>query len=200
MQSPDNDTLNGQIDALEKYLDELDRKTKSTFAVTNPVTGVKNLEVGPSGTDYHVYLRDSNGNIIWGNHPVSGIQGFRMPLPMYPSIPTAGQAAVNTTWVDMWGCRTFVNSSAVTIQMRYRDSIASGATSEVRVQYDTGSGRVTMPGSTFSNVNANNIQQFVFTWPTDLFDTEIEIVIQGRIASGTGALMVSPLYILGGSG
>jgi hypothetical protein len=198
MISPASDDFNDQVAELERYLDELERRTYSNFTVTNPSTGVKNLEVGPSGSGYKVTLRDSNGNTIWGNRSDVGITGFRMPLPMYPSLAIAGSGAVDTTWVDMWSCTTFVNSKNVQVAYRYQDIAPSGGTSECRVQYDAGAGRVTMTGSTVSAVNAAGAFGFSFPWPSDYFDTEIMIVLQGRISSGVGGLLVSPMYVLGG--
>lgn len=200
MRSAQDDSFDTRVAELERFLDELDRKTYSNFAVTNPVSGVKNLEVGPSGGGYAVALRDSNGNLIFGNRPDVGISGFRVPMPMYPATPYSSRHfATNTTWVDMWQMRTFVNARNLQVQYRYGDFLPSGGTSEARVQYDLGAGRVTMTGSGTTAVNpTNTVYSFSFPWPSDVFDTEVTVVIQGRMASGTGNLMVSPIYMLGG--
>jgi hypothetical protein len=185
----------------ERYLDELDRKTYSNLAVTNPQTGVKNLEIGPIPGGYQVTLRDSNGNTIWGNRPDVGVAGFRMPMPMYPSIPYAGgRTATTSAWVTMWQVLTFVNSAGIQIGYRYGDTAPAGGTSEVRVQYDTGSGPVTMPDSVSSSVNpGNTVIFFSYVWPSDLFDTQVRILLQARIAAGSGAAVASPMYLLGGT-
>lgn len=200
MQAPDDDTMDGQLTALERYLDELDRKTWSTFAVTNPLTGVKNLEVGPNGSGYRVALRDSNGNVIFGNRPDVGITGFRMPMPMYPTVPNAGSlTATTSTFVTMWQCRTFVNSPQIQFQYRYGDVAPAGGTTECRVQYDTGAGPVTIAGLNASSVNPTNTTKlFAFVWPSDLSNTEVTLTLQARIASGAGAAVASPVFVLGG--
>lgn len=199
MISPTGDDFAAQVAELERYLDDLDRRTRSTFTVTNPATGVKNLEVGPAGTGYTVRLRDSNGNTIFGNR-AQGIEGYRMPLPMYPSVPYSGYIYDSTsTFIDIWLTRTFVNSPSLNVTYRYGDLVPSGGTMEARVQYDLGAGRVTMPGSTVSAVNpVNATQTFTFTWPTDVFATEVTIAIQTRMASGAGQAAASPVSILGG--
>lgn len=197
MQAPDDDTLDGQLTALEHYLDELDRKTWSNFTVTNPTTGVKNLEITPPA----VNLRDSNGNIIFGGRSDVGIQGFKMPLPMYPSITNAGSlTATTSTFVTLWQTRTFVNSRGIQMTYRYQDLAPAGGSNEYRVQYDTGSGPVTIPQSVvIATAPAMTVKQFAFLWPSDLFDTEVTITIQARIASGTGSAVACPMYLLGGA-
>lgn len=184
---------------LERYLDELDRRTRSSFTVTNPATGVANLEVGPSGTSYRVRLRDSNGNTIFGNR-AQGIEGYRMPLPMYPSVPYSGYIYDSTTtFIDIWLAKTFVNSPTLNVTYRYGDLVPSGGTMEARVQYDIGAGRVTIAGSTVSAVNpTNSTKSFTFAWPSDVFNTEVTLAIQTRMASGSGQAAASPVSILGG--
>lgn len=200
MISATGDDFDAKVAALDRYLDELDRRTKSTFSVTNPATGVKNLEVGPVGDGYQVTLRDSNGNIIFGNRPDIGFQGFRMPMPMYPSIPySGGITATSTTWVTMWSMQTLVNSTEVQVAYRYGDTSPAGGTTETRVAYDTGSGLTVMTGSTASAVNpTNSTKQFAFVWPSDLFDTEVQVLFQARMGSGAGAALISPMWCLGG--
>lgn len=200
MQAPDDDTVDGQLTALERYLDELDRKTWSNFAVTNPTTSVKNLEVGPSGTAYQALLRDSNGNIIYGNRAGGGVSGFRTPLPMYPATPFGGYIYnSDTNWIDIWQTRTVINSQGLTFQYRYADLNASGGTLEARVQYDIGGGRVTITGSTVSAINpTNSIKTFSFTWPGDQMGVEATLALQTRMSVGTlGQSVASPVYILG---
>lgn len=198
MISPSADDFDARVAELERHLDELDRRTYSNFTVTNPTTGVKNLEVGPLVSGYQVTLRDSNGNTIYGNRTDIGVAGFRMPMPMYPGVPySGGLTATSTTWVTMWQIRTFVNSTEVQIAYRFGDSSPSGGTTEARVAYDSGSGVTVM--DTSSGVNpTNTTKSFAFVWPTDLFDTEVQIFFQARMGSGGGAALISPMWCLGG--
>jgi hypothetical protein len=197
------DGFDAQLAAAERYLDELDRKTYSNFSVTNPTTGVKNLEVGPVGDKYQVRLRDSNGNVIYGNHlnPDIGIDGFRMPMPMYPSIPyTGGFTATTSTWVTMYRFLTMVNSSGIQVAYRYGDQAPAGGTLEARVQYNIGGGPITITDSVVTAVGIGHaITSFAFTWPADIFDIQVEILLQARMATGSGAALASPMYFLGGT-
>lgn len=199
MQAPDDDTDAGRLTALERYLDELDRKTWSNFNVTNPTTGVKNLEVGPSGAAYQVRLRDSNGNIIYGNSVGGGVAGFRTPLPMYPARPFGGYIYDSTTtWIDIWQTQTVINSQGISVQYRYADLNQAGGSLEARMQYDIGGGRVTIAASTAAGVNpTNSIKSFTFTWPGDQMGVEATLALQTRMASGIGQAVASPIYILG---
>lgn len=202
MIGPSADDFDARVAELGQFLDELDRRTWSNFAVTNPITGVKNLEIGPSGTKYQIRLRDSNGNTIFGNHlnPDIGIAGFRMPMPMYPSIPYAGGVtATTTTWVTMWQTRTFVNSPQIQASYRYGDTAPAGGTTEARMQYDIGAGPVTVTASVASSVNPTNTPKaFTFPWPSDVFNVEVQILLQARISLGTGTAVASPMYVVGG--
>lgn len=202
MISPTGDDWDARVAELERFLDELDRRTWSNFTVTNRITGVKNLEVGPVGTKYQIRLRDSNGNVIFGNHlnPDIGFAGFRMPMPMYPSIPYAGGVtATSSTWVTMWQTRTFVNSPQIQASYRYGDTAPAGGTTEARMQYDIGAGPVTVTASVASSVNPTNTpKSFTFPWPSDVFNTEVQLFVQARISSGTGAAVASPMYVVGG--
>jgi hypothetical protein len=200
--SPTADDFDAKLAGAERYLDEVDRKTYSNFAVTNPATGVQNLEVGPVGDKYQVRLRDSNGNVIYGNHlnPDIGIEGFRMPMPMYPSIPyTGGLTATSATWVTMYVFRTLVNSSAIQVSYRYGDLAPAGGTMEARVQYDIGAGPVTIDASLATSVGVgHSTKSFAFTWPSDIFDTQVEVLLQARMSIGAGSAVASPMYFLGG--
>lgn len=201
MITPSDDTFEGRVAQLEAFLDEVDRRTFSDFSVTNPVTGVKNLEVGPvPGGGYQVAIRDSNGNVIYGNRPDIGIQGFRMPMPMYPSIPYGGGlTATSTTWVTVWEIKTQPTSTEIQCAYRFSDLAPAGGTTETRVAYDVGAGLVVMPTSTSSGVNPNNAtKSFVYVWPADYFDTEIQIMFQVRISTGSGSGVISPMYMVGG--
>lgn len=200
MIGPTADDFDARVAELERFLDELDRRTWSNFTVTNPSTGVRNLEVGPVAGGYQVTLRDSNGNTIFGNRPDIGFRGFRMPMPMYPSIPYGGGlAATNTTWVTIWQIQTFVNSTEVQVAYRFGDSAPSGGTTETRVAYDSGAGLTVMTGSASSAVNpTNSTNQFAFAWPLDLFDTEVKIFFQARMGTGSGSAVISPMWCLGG--
>jgi hypothetical protein len=200
MQSPDDDTTEGQLAALERYLDELERKTLSNFMVTNPTTGVKNLEVGPTGSTYHVRLRDSNGNILYGNRDGGGVAGFRTPLPMYPARPFSGYIYdSDTNWIDIWQTRSVINSQGLSVQYRYADLNQAGGSLEARMQYDIGGGRVTIASSLVTGaVNpTNSTKSFTFTWPGDQMGVEATLALQTRMASGTGQAAASPVYILG---
>lgn len=200
MISPSDDA-DAELTALEKYLDELDRKVYSTFAVTNPATGVKHLEAGRVGSGYQVRLRDDHGNVIFGNDPVNGLTGLRVPMPMYPETPLSGQLyGTTTTWVTMWQMTTFMNSTNVQIAYRCQDILPSGGTSEYRVAFDYGAGLTVMAGSLASGVNKPHtaVGFFSNTWPVDVFDTPVTIYFQGRMASGTGRAVLSPIAILGG--
>lgn len=202
MISPTGDEFDARVAELERFLDELDRRTWGNFTVTNPASGVKNLEVGPVGDKYQIQLRDSNGNTIFGNHlnPDIGFAGFRMPMPMYPSIPYAGGVTATTsTWVTMWHTRTVVNSPNVQASYRYGDTAPAGGTTEARLQYDIGAGPVTVTSSVAAAVNPTNTPKaFVFAWPSDVFDIEVTLLLQARIATGTGAAVASPMYVVGG--
>lgn len=202
MISPTGDDFDARAAELERFLDELDRRTASNFTVTNPVSGVKNLEVGPVGDKYQIQLRDSNDNTIFGNHlnPDIGFAGFKMPMPMYPSIPYAGGVTATTsTWVTMWHTRTVVNSPNVQASYRYGDTAPAGGTTEARLQYDIGAGPVAVATSVASSVNPTNTPKaFVFAWPFDVFDVEVTLLLQARVASGTGAAVASPMYFVGG--
>jgi hypothetical protein len=199
---PSADDFDARVADLERFLDELDRRNWSNFTVTNPTSGVKNLEVGPVGSKYQIVLRDSNDNVIFGNHlnPDIGFSGFRMPMPMYPSIPYAGGVtATTTTWVTMWQTRTFVNSHDIQASYRYGDTAPAGGTTEARLQYDIGAGPVTVASSVASSVNPTNTPKaFTFTWPSDVFDTEVTLLLQARMVTGTGAAVASPMYVVGG--
>lgn len=203
-QTPPPDDFDAQVAELERYLDALDQKTFSNFKVTNPVSGVSNLEVGPAPDGYQVRLRDDNGNVIFGNDTVRdwGLTGLRIPMPMYPSKPIAGLQAVGTgtTWVNGWQMKTFINTARLQIAYRFADVAPAGGTSEYRVSIDTGSGAVVMPGSLWSTVNppASVFGFFGYQTPSNLFATEVDIFFQSRMASGTGSAMISPFAILGG--
>lgn len=200
MISPTGDGFDARVAELERFLDELDRRTYSNFTVTNPTTGVRNLEVGPVGAGFQVTVRDSNGNTIFGNRPDIGFRGFRMPMPMYPAVPYGGGlTATTTTWVTMWHMQTFVNSTEVQVSYRFGDTSPAGGTTETRVAYDSGSGLTVMTGSDSSGVNpTNSTKQFAFVWPTDLYDTEVQVFFQARMGTGTGAALISPMWCLGG--
>lgn len=189
-----SEETDAELTALETYLDELDRKTYSTFTVTDPVSAVKSLQVDPAG----VRIRDANGNVVYGNATPLGVTGFRSPMPMYPSIPLAAEGSTNTTFKDTWQTSTIVTTKAISIYYRFADLAPTGGTTETRVQYDAGAGRVTMTGSGTTGVNpTNSTFQFAFTWPSNLYNTEVTIYLQCRMASGTGGCVVSPIYVLG---
>lgn len=203
MIGPTGDDFDAKVAELERFLEELDRRTYSNFTVTNPATGVKNLEVGPTSNGYVVRLRDDNGNTLYGNETTVadwGITGYRMPLPMYPTIPASGLAfGTTTTWVTTWETSTFVNTAVIQGRYIYQDVSPSGGTSEFRVAYDTGSGLVAMTESVVSAVNPGvTAKQFTYSWPSDFYDTEVKIYFQCRFATGTGAAVCSPVYLLGG--
>lgn len=200
MRSPGNDDIEAQLAALEQYLDELDRKTRSNLSVTNPVTGIKNLEVNQTDG---VTLRDDNGNIIFGaNVSQWGFKAPRMPMPVYPTQVASGLLfADTTTWVTFWQTSTFVNAPVLQLAYRYKDFSPSGGTSQCRVVYNVGAGDVIITDSIDSFINPTNQQKYAeFTWPTDIYDTEVNIYLQGRMSAGTGNMAVSPVFFLGGEG
>lgn len=189
-----SDDYDAELTALESYLDELDRKTYSTLTVTNPTTGVKNLQVDSTG----VRLRDANGNVVYGNAAPLGVTGYRVPMPMYPSIPLAAEGATTSTFKDTWQTTTIVSTKAISIFYRFGDLAPTGGTTETRVQYDAGAGRVTMTGSGTTAVNpVNTTYQFAYTWPSNLYNTEVTIYLQCRMATGVGGCVISPIYVLG---
>jgi hypothetical protein len=195
--------FNARADALERYLDELDRKTFSNFAVTNPLTGMKNLEVGPDPTtgEHIVRLRDDNGNVIYGNRPEGGVLGIRMPLPMYPSVPEANVFSNDATWLTTWESILFATSSGLQGAYRLGDREVVGATIEGRMLYDIGAGQVVIPESVASRVNpVNAIIQFIYQWPTNLFNTPVTLTLQCRVSLAgafDSAAIASPMYVLG---
>jgi hypothetical protein len=186
---------------LEQFLDELDRKTHSNLRVTDPNTGIANLEVGPTANGYEYRLRDANGNTVYGNDAAAGkgLVGYKMAMPMYPSTPASGLTfGTTTTWVTTWQTRTFVNTLGVQLAYRYQDSSPSGGTSEYRYVYDIGSGPVVI-GSTFRQaVNpTHTVVNAQFIWPSDLSDIEVSLSLQCRMASGSGSAVASPIWTLG---
>lgn len=203
MIGPTASDFDARVAELGRFLEELDRRTYSNFTVTNPATGVKNLEVGPATAGrYQLRLRDDNGNTIYGNDTTEdwGLVGYRQPMPMYPTVPASGLTfGTTTTWVTTWETQTFVNTRNMQIRYIYNDVFASGGTSEYRVAYDAGAGLVVMTGSLVSAVVSTlSGKQFSYTWPADFYDTEVQIFFQCRMASGSGNAVLSPVYLLGG--
>lgn len=194
------DDFNARVAELERFLDELDRRTHSNFTVTNPSSQVKHLEVGPINGQYQVVLRDDNGNTIYGTDPNWGLAGPKFPLPMYPSVPATGLVFGTTSaWVNCWQTTTFVQTSNMQISYRYKDFSPSGGTAELRVAYDAGAGLVTMSESVVSAVAPpHSVHSFSYTWPADFYDTEVDLFFQARMAAGSGATASSPIYLLGG--
>lgn len=204
MRSPPSGDFDSRVAEFQRYLDELDRRTYSNFAVTNPTTGVKNLEVGPDPVtgEQAVRLRDDNGNTIYGNRTGGGVLGLRMPLPMYPSVPEANFFSNDATWLTTWTAIIFATSPTLQCSYRFGDSEQGGGTIEARVLYDTGSGPIVMSGSTASAVNPlNTLQNFAFTWPSNLFNTPVTLSLQVRVAVAgafDAAAVASPMYVVGG--
>jgi hypothetical protein len=200
--SPTSDDFDARVTELERYIDELDRRTYSTLAVTNSATGVKNLEIGPDGTEYIIRLRDDHNNIIFSNRPDIGVAGFRMPLPMYPGTPFANFFSSDATWLTTWQATLFVNSPILQCAYRFEDPEQGGGTVECRMLYDIGGGQVVIADSTSSAANpVNALKQFQLTWPSNVFDIDVSLYLQCRV-SVPGAFdtfaIASPVYILGG--
>lgn len=196
------DDFDARVAAFERYIDELDRRTYSNFSVTNPTTGVKHLQIGPTPAGYELRLRDDHGNIIYGNDTTAdwGVTGYWMPLPMYPAVPASGLLfGTSATWVTTWETTTFVSTAHIQIRYIYQDVGSSGGTSEFRVAYDAGAGLVVMPESLVSAVNPGVTgKQFSYSWLSDFYDTEVKLSFQCRMASGSGAAVISPVFLVGG--
>lgn len=167
---------------------EYERRTFSNVAVTDPATGIKNLEVGNSRTT----IRDSLGNILFQTSPTWGLAYPRNGYPAYPAWPAV--AGRSTTFSEIFLFLGYVYGQSLEYGYIHGTEFPD-TTSECRLEYTTDFVSFTpVPGSTTQSNQDVSDTTTVFTLRSGTFT--LPVVTSGQ---AWGVRLVCR-YLPGGSG
>ena len=197
------------VDSLWARAREWERRTFSNVSVTDPVTGVKNLEIAPVAASpgrSQITIRDPAGHAILKNDTAAG-WGLAAPQTGYPSYPAwPAISTTSTIFAEVWIFNGFLYSPQ--IERAYiAGTEFTDTTAECRIEYSTDAANWTIvTNSVFQSNQDVSDETTVFTVFSGTFRIPITasgnvyyIRLMCRKASGPGTrAFCSPVYLNAG--
>jgi hypothetical protein len=188
---------------------ELERRTFSNISVTDPVTGVKLLQVVPLAADpgkSQVTVKDQLGHDLLRNDTAAG-WGLAAPQASHASYPYWPViSATGSSFIECWSFWGYCYSPAIEYAYIHGTEFSS-TTAETQVEYSTtqtGPWTVVTGSTTQSNQDVSDIttvftvRSGTFTLPLTSAGQLMAIRLTSRVASGPGAkAWCSPVYLNG---
>jgi hypothetical protein len=189
--------LRSEFDQLKRRMAELERKTFSNLSVTDPLTGVKMLQIdedAANGNAARIQIRDQAGAILIGNDTVSG-WGFAWPIISYPMYPYSAFKLSTTLGVldGLWnggvnvlsrkvGWSFWIEGSGTVTSVEWRFSWLSNNTPDTTITQQTTSGLPTLVAGNY-------------LLPSNQINKGVVFTVQARVAAGSGSAACTPYYV-----
>jgi len=194
--TPDNkDDLVARIIRLEAKIEEMDRRTLSTLAVTDPITNTRMLEITPdasNGGKELFTMRDNNGNPLIRNDTAGG-WGLDRPIisyPMYPWKSWTGLQATTTSYQGLWNCGCNVLSKKV--DYSFFVEVSAGVTGFVKFTWFKGTETTIFETSVSAGTQ---LIQSTYLFPSDVYLNGIGFNVYAKLSTGSGTIGVTPFYL-----
>jgi len=195
--TPQEDSLNKRITALDAAIDEFERKTLSNLAVTDPITGIKMLVVDkdPSNNAPRITVKDSTGNILMLNDTAGAGWGLRAPLYSGAAFSDSSfDASQNTTTTDKinWKIAFPIASQKVLLRYYWQFSFTGSKTATFALRWapwGTTSYTDILPAftQTGSGGGSSTYLESTYAWPSNMFGQIVELSAWSKLSvAGSG--------------
>lgn len=200
---------------LKRRLDEQDRKTLGSVAVslgnnrflsvhTDPVTGVAQIEIS-----------DSAGNVLVANDVIAGwgLGSPSFPFPVYSTQAMFLQnSSILSTWTAWYTGSNTINNPRLNISYTASLGVAAAPGSSATASYRV---TATLPGGSPVVINptadtltnsvagseVHHVTSFTYDWPTDVFGQVVFLSLESELtaqAGGDSGARIFPAYCWGG--
>lgn len=188
-----------KLTALERRLDEMQRRTMSTLSVTNPVDGITYVQI----SNGQVWIYDSNGTLILGS---ASSWGYLNPWQNYVAFPATPPLISNALTGAMQNTATatfYPNQARMFFTVKATSDSVTGGIVDVQVSYTVNGGAPVLIADSVNTTASTVTYSFECVWPTDFFGDRINVLFQARVRPGTGdplndMAIFGPIRLYGG--
>jgi hypothetical protein len=188
-----------RIAAMERRLDEMQRRTMSTLSITNPVDGITYVQIN----DGQVWIYDSNGTLILAG---ASSWGYLNPWQNYVAFPATPPLISNALTGAMQNTATatlYPNQARMFFTVTASADSVTGGIADVQVTYTVNGGSPVLIADSVNETGTTVTYSFEYVWPADYFGDRINILFQARVRPGTGdplndMAIFGPIRLYGG--
>jgi hypothetical protein len=203
------DDLVNRIARLEARLNEMDRKTLSNLSVTDSPTQIKTLQIDSdpaNGRAARFALRDSSGNLLYGNDTKAGwgqIQATNYPI--YPIVSDAATQITGGSYGLLWQSGVNILAKQLNYQIQHIVSGAVGTAGQFKLEWRANSITTLIYETTLTVATGTFVNDYVggtgsYNFPSNIYGTGVSLWLSARLSAGVGGgnwAGMTPNYLQG---